>query len=88
MTWKHLEGAENRQICPGDSLCPCELGPAAGDGCQHRQALRRPQPARITGPKGNTATEHEPHTLSYCIRQKQQTQEGLADSSLEDVGPR
>lgn len=22
MTWKHLEGAENGQICPGDSLCP------------------------------------------------------------------
>lgn len=21
MTWKHLEGAENRQICPVDSVC-------------------------------------------------------------------
>lgn len=50
--------------------------------------LGRTQPARITGPKGNTATEHKPHTLPYCIRKNQQRQEGLADSSLEDVGPR
>lgn len=72
MTWKHLEGAENRQICPADSLCLCHFGTAAGDGCQHRRALTRTHPAWVIGPKGNADIEDKPDTLSYCIHKEQQ----------------
>lgn len=70
MTWKPLAEAGNRQIRLVDSLSLCYFSTAAGDGCQHRHALTRAHPARITGPKRNTDTEGKPNTLSYCIREK------------------
>lgn len=75
MTWKHLEGAENRQICLVDSVSPNYFGTAAGDRCQHRHDLTRTHSARITGPKRNTDTEDKPNTLSYCICEKHQSKE-------------
>ena len=56
-------------------FCPCYLSPAAGVRCQHRHALTRTHPARLTGPTGSTNTEDKPNTLPYCIDKKQQMQE-------------
>lgn len=71
VTWKPLEGAKNRQIHL-DSLSLL-LRYSCWGGRQHRRALTRTLPARITGPKRNTHTEDKPNTLSYCICEKKQT---------------
>lgn len=74
MTWEHSEGAENRQICPVDSLHVTSVQLLGSDATTH-MLLRGHVLPKLTGPKGNTNKEDKPDILSYRIHKKQQMRE-------------